>query len=157
MAFGPASIDDFQWWSGLNRGEITPALAALRTELTDVRFTGQPEPLLMLTEHEARLRAAEPLPDNHVDLLAHEDPSLKGYFTTRHRYVDDRYRSVLFNTIGEVRASIAVAGRCVGTWHFDRRSCTINDHLYVSVPKAAARALTERLERMTEFLRSEPC
>lgn len=155
-AFGPASIDDFQWWSGLTRGEITPALEAVRPELTDVRLAGRPEPLLLLAEHEPRLLSAEPLPNNHVDLLAHEDPSLKGYFTTRHRYVDDRHRSVLFNTIGEARPSIAVAGRCVGTWHFDRRTRTINDHLYISIPKAARRALTERLEHMTEFLRSEP-
>lgn len=156
-AFGPASIDDFQWWSGLNRSEITPALAALRSELTDVRFTGQPAALLLLAEHEPRLRTAEPLPNNHVALLAYEDPSLKGYFTTRNRYVDDRHRGVLFNTIGEARASIAVAGRCVGTWRFDRRTRTINHDLYVAVSQAARRALTERLERMTEFLRSEPC
>jgi hypothetical protein len=156
-AFGPASIDDFQWWSGLTCGEITPALTALRPELTDVRLTGQPEPLLLLAEHEPRLLTAERLPDNQVDLLAYEDPSLKGYYTTRHRYVDDRYRSVLFNTIGEVRASIAVAGRCIGTWQFDRRTRTINHHLYASAPKTARSALTERLERMTEFLRSEPC
>jgi hypothetical protein len=155
-AFGPASIDDFQWWSGLTRGEITPALAALRPELTDIRFTGQPEPLLLLAEHEPRLRTAEPLPNNHVDLLASEDPSLKGYFTTRHRYVDDQHRSLLFNTIGEVRPSIAVAGRCVGTWQFDRRTRTTNRHLYVSVPKVVRLAVTERLEHMTEFLRSEP-
>lgn len=141
----------------MTRGEITPALAALRSELTDVQFTGQPVPLLLLAEHEPRLRTAEPLPSNHVALLAYEDPSLKGYFTTRHRYVDDQYRSVLFNTIGEARASIAVAGRCVGTWRFDRRTRTITHDLYVAIPKAAQRALTERLEHMTEFLRSEPC
>lgn len=156
-AFGPASINDFRWWSGLTRREIMPALAALQTELTDVRITGRPEPLLLLAEHEPHLLTAESLPDNHVDLLAYEDPSLKGYFTTRHRYVDDQHRSVLFNTIGEARASIAVAGRFVGTWQFDRHSRVINYHLYASISRTAQLALTERLERMTEFLRSEPC
>ncbi len=154
-AFGPASIDDFQWWSGLTRGEITSALAALRPELIEVRLDGRPEPLL-LAEHEPHLLTAEPLPDTQVNLLAYEDPSLKGYFTTRHRYVDEQHRATLFNTIGEVRASIAVAGRCVGTWQFDCRTRTIDHHFFTSVPKATRRTVTERLDCMTEFLRSEP-
>lgn len=37
-AFGPASIDDFHWWSGLNRREITPAIADLRPDLVDIRI-----------------------------------------------------------------------------------------------------------------------
>jgi hypothetical protein len=156
-AFGPASIGDFQWWSGLTRGEVAPALAGLRPELIDVQLDGQPEPLLLLAEHEPYLLTAEPLPNTHVGLLAYEDPSLKGYFATRHRYVDDQHRTTLFNTIGEVRASIAVAGRCVGTWQFDRRTRTSDHLLYASVPEATRRAVTEQLDRMTEFLRSEPC
>ncbi len=156
-SFGPASIDDFQWWSGLPRSEITPALAALRPELIDVQLDAHPEPLLLPVEHEPHLLAAQPLPPHHVDVLAYEDPSLKGYFTTRHRYVDDQHRSTLFNTIGEVRASIAVAGRCVGIWQFDRRTRTIGYHLYAPTAKATHRAVIERLEQMTEFLRSEPC
>lgn len=156
-AFGPANIDDFQWWSGLTRGEITPALTSVRSELIDVRLDEHPEPLLLLAEHEPRLLAAEPLPHTHIDLLAYEDPSLKGYFTTRHRYVDDQHRATLFNKIGEVRVSIAHAGRCVGTWQFDRRTRTIDHVLYAPISKAAWRTVTEQLDRMTEFLRSEPC
>ncbi|MGH3904748.1 MAG: DNA glycosylase AlkZ-like family protein [Pseudonocardiaceae bacterium] len=108
-------------------------------------------------EHEPHLLAAQPLPLHHVDLLAYEDPSLKGYFATRHRYVDHQHRTTLFNTIGEVRASIAVAGRCVGTWQFDRRTRTIDHNLYAPIPNVARRAITERLDQMTEFMRSEPC
>lgn len=45
--------------------------------------------------------------NTHKDQLiqetqAREDPVLKGYFTTRHRYVDDQHRTMLFNSIGEV-------------------------------------------------------
>jgi hypothetical protein len=156
-AFGPASVEDFQWWSGLPRGEIAPALAALRPELIDVRLDDHSEPLLLLAEHEQRLLAAQPLPDTHVGLLAYEDPSLKGYFTTRHRYVDEPHRPLLFNNIGEVRASIAIAGRCVGTWQFDRRTRTIDHHFFAPVPAAMRPVVAEQLDRMTEFLRSEPC
>ncbi|MFI5955791.1 hypothetical protein [Cryptosporangium sp. NPDC051539] len=67
------------------------------------------EPLLLLAADELQLRAAEPLPADHVALLAHDAPALKGHFATRHRYVDDQHRTALFNSIGEARASITAA------------------------------------------------
>lgn len=156
-AFGPASIEDFLWWSGLTRGEITPAVAALASELIDVRLEGYPHALVMLAEHEPELRAVAPLPDNHVALLAYEDPALKGYFTTRHRYVDEWHRTVLFNTIGEVRASITLAGRCVGTWQFNKISRAIDYCLYTPTRSSLRRVIIGELDAMTDFLRSEPC
>jgi Winged helix DNA-binding domain len=156
-AFGPASIDDFHWWSGLNLREITPAIAGLRPDLVDIRIEGQPAGLLLLAEHEPDLLAAEPLPPNHIRLLAHEDPALKGYFTTRHRYVDDPHRELLFNSIGEARASITMAGRCIGTWQFHRTTRTIDHHLYTQLSTALHRAITDQLDEMTDFLRTEPC
>lgn len=156
-AFGPAAIDDFQWWSGLTRSDITPAVTALRPELIDVRIDPDPTPLLLLADDEPRLRSAEPLPSNHVALLAYEDPTLKGYHATRHRYVDDQHRGHLFNSIGEARASIALAGRYVGTWQFHRATRTISHNLHSALPPTTQRAVTAHLHHMIEFLRSEPC
>jgi hypothetical protein len=156
-AFGPAAVEDFQWWSGLPRGDITPAVAALRPDLVDVQIGQDLTPLLLLAEDESRLRAAEPLPSNHVALLAYEDPTLKGYHATRHRYVDHQHRTRLFNTIGEARASIALAGRYAGTWQFHRSTRTISHNLDTALSPATQRAIVARLHDMIEFLRSEPC
>jgi hypothetical protein len=111
----------------------------------------------LLAEDEPRLRAAEPLPSDHVALLAYEDPTLKGYHATRHRYVDQQHRDRLFNTIGEARASIALAGRYVGTWQFHRATRTISHNLDAALSPATQRAVVARLDHMIEFLRSEPC
>jgi hypothetical protein len=157
VAFGPASVRDFTWWSGLNQRDIAPALATMNPDLIAVRIDEQPAELLLLAEHEHDLRTTEPLPRHHIQLLAYEDPALKGYFTTRHRYTDDAHRAILFNTIGEVRASIAVAGRCVGTWQFHRTTRTIEHNIYGRVTNPIQRAIHTRLDEMTEFLRGEPC
>ncbi|WP_170323802.1 DNA glycosylase AlkZ-like family protein [Cryptosporangium phraense] len=155
-AFGPASIVDFRWWSGLTQTAITRAVELLRPDLVNVRVDGIPDSLLLLAEDERGLRTAEPLPADHVALLAYEDPALKGYFGTRSRYVDDRYRTALFNTIGEARANITAAARCVGVWRFDRHSRTTFVDTFAPLPPAQQRALVEQVDRMTEFLRSEP-
>jgi hypothetical protein len=44
--------------------------------------------------------------DGWLTLLAYEDPSLKGYYESRFLYVDQKHYRLLFNKIGESRASI---------------------------------------------------
>jgi hypothetical protein len=154
-AFGPACIGDLLWWSGLNRAEIMPALEELRPETIPVRCGGQPTEMLLLTADEDALRAAEPLPADHLRLTAFEDPTFKGYFTSRSRYVDLDHQVAAFNQIGEVRAAITLGGRIVGTWTWHRPQRRITHELFGNTPKINRRALRHRITQMETFLRSE--
>jgi Winged helix DNA-binding domain len=156
-AFGPASVADLQWWSGLTRSEIDPALAALHDDLIRVRLAGDPTVLLLPAVCEDALRGAERLPDGQLRLLAFEDPTFKGYFATRSRYVDPAHQPAAFNPIGEVRAAITLAGRIVGTWTWHRTRRTVSHTLFRPLPARAASRLTRQLQAMVDFLRSEPC
>ncbi|MET9291001.1 crosslink repair DNA glycosylase YcaQ family protein [Streptomyces sp. NPDC003077] len=155
-AYGPASEADLLWWSGLPRTQISPALAALRSALTTVRVEGLPGDLLTLSEDLHDLRATDPLPADHVRLLAFEDPTFKGYFATRDRYRSPDHDSQVFNTIGEVHATITVAGRIVGTWGWDKKTRTVQHRLLTRLPVSARRHLRERLDQVEAFLRTEP-
>ncbi len=44
-AFGTVAIEDFQWRSGLTRGDITPAVAAPQPELVNVQIGPYPTPV----------------------------------------------------------------------------------------------------------------
>ncbi|SFD43754.1 MULTISPECIES: DNA glycosylase AlkZ-like family protein [Streptomyces] len=155
-AYGPAAESDLLWWSGLTRSEITPALAAIRREITPVRVAGLPETLLVLSEDLDRIRATPPLPHDHVRLLAFEDPTCKGYFTTRARYHDPAHTARAFNPIGEVRAAITVAGRIVGTWSWEKRTRTVHAEFFSRLPRRIAATARRQLEAAQEFLRTEP-
>ncbi|MEV6551494.1 crosslink repair DNA glycosylase YcaQ family protein [Streptomyces sp. NPDC051597] len=156
-AYGPTSQGDLLWWSGLPRTQIAPALAALRQEITLVRVEGLDMEQMALSRDIDQLRASQPLPDDHVRLLAFEDPSLKGYFTTRPRYHEPAHTARAFNPIGEVRATITVAGRIAGTWAWDKRSRTIQHELFARPPQHVMRLIHLQLERTQAFLRGEPC
>ncbi|MGK5533562.1 DNA glycosylase AlkZ-like family protein [Streptomyces sp. URMC 129] len=155
-AYGPAAEGDLLWWSGLTRAEIGPALAAIHGEITRVCVEGLPGTLLALTEEIDRIRNSPPLPEDHVRLLAFEDPTFKGYFTTRARYHDPAHTARAFNSIGEVRATITVAGRITGVWSWDKKTRTVDAEFFTRPPRAIARAAKERLESVQEFLRTEP-
>ncbi|GHG80477.1 DNA glycosylase AlkZ-like family protein [Streptomyces griseocarneus] len=156
-AYGPAAEGDLLWWSGLTRAEITPALVALRSEVAWVRVEGLPEDLLIHHEDLDQVRTAEPLPADHVKLLAFEDPTFKGYFTTRTRYHDPDHTTRAFNPIGEVRAAITVAGRITGTWEWDKRTRAVRFALFTRLPRGVMRLVRQQLDQAEAFLRTEPC
>ncbi|MGW7517802.1 DNA glycosylase AlkZ-like family protein [Streptomyces sp. NPDC054796] len=120
-----------------------------------VRLTGTHEELLALSDQIDHLRTAEPLPDDHVRLLAFEGPALKGYFTTRHRYLDPAHATAAFNPIGEVRATITLGGRVQGTWHWDKQTRRVRTHLFTRLPRHILRAVQSAAEEAEAFLRSE--
>nr|WP_229848899.1 crosslink repair DNA glycosylase YcaQ family protein [Streptomyces melanogenes] len=155
-AYGPAAEGDLTWWSGLTRAEITPALTALRDEITPVHVEGLPATLLVLSSELDTLRGATPLPADHVRLTAFEDPAFKGYFTTRARYLEAAHTERAFNPIGEVRAAITVAGRITGTWWWDKQTRTVGWDLFARPPRGLARVIRQRLEEAEAFLRTEP-
>lgn len=155
-AFGPVSVGDTAWWSGLGAGAVRRAVERRPGEFVSVRVDGLAGDLLMSLEFADELLDTAPLDPGHVVLLAYEDPALKGYFTSRHRYVDEADYESLFNAIGEARASVMVGGRAIGSWSFDRRLRRIVYRTRRRVPAAARAAIESQLCDMEAFLRAEP-
>jgi hypothetical protein len=91
-----------------------------------------------------------------VRLHAWEDPSFKGYGTTRARYLDPSHATRAFNTIGEVRATITVAGRIAGVWAWEQPRRRITAEFFTRLPRNAMRAAQQRLDAAEAFLRTEP-
>lgn len=154
-AFGPVAASDIAWWSGIGRGRVAAALERLRSELVPVRVDELGDQLLIHADDVDALLAAGDLTPGHVSLLAWEDPSLKGYFTTRSRYVAPADYDQLFNQIGEARASITVDGRVVGIWSWDKRTNSINSRSLRRLTTDESARVNERLSDMQRFLRAD--
>lgn len=154
-AFGPVSASDIAWWSGMGRGRVSAALARQRSELVPVRIAGLDSDLVMHAADVDDALAIDEQPRGQVALLAYEDPSLKGYFATRARYIAPAHYPMLFNSIGEARASIMLDGRVVGVWAWDRRSASVAATVFGRVTRAARVRVREQLIDMERFLRAD--
>jgi len=129
--YGPATIADAAWWSGLSRRDIIQGMASQAGEwVTMPNPWGKNRLFMPRTQlaafHNSPLDKASPI----VNLLAHEDVALKAYHETRTRYLSDTAPSRAFNQIGEVLPTIIQDGQIVGRWQWDTRSQSARTNVF---------------------------
>jgi Winged helix DNA-binding domain len=121
--YGPASIIDVMWWSGLSRGAVTEAMNESQSHWSVVHTPWTDSPMYMYRQQMAEYAAtAVEERQTGLNFLAHEDVALKAYFETRRRYLGELPAERAFNQIGEVLPTLAHNGQIVGTWAWDSPS-----------------------------------
>jgi hypothetical protein len=152
--YGPVSLKDISWWSGLGISKVRKHL--LRMEGSQLIFRTRIEnsstEFFMTNEDYQSFVEYKAIEEKWVCLLAYEDPSLKGYFESRWRYVSDKYYSLLFNQIGEVRASVVAQGNVVGIWEWDKKVRKINVKLFEFLGNTEKALLQKEIEKMETTL-----
>ncbi len=124
--YGPASVRDVMWWSGLSRSAIVTGMNAAEEGWVSMDNPWSDNLVYMLP---SRLKDFYDDKNNRQQLslnfLAHEDVALKAYFETRKRYLGSLASRRIFNQIGEVLPAIMHGGQVAGKWGWDVRNKTI--------------------------------
>lgn len=145
QAYGPATVKDFQAWSGLTK--VRDTFDMLRTklvmfqneqgeELFDLPDAPRPEPDLQVT---SRLLGEF----DHI-LLSHAD---------RARIIDETYRRRIITNNGLVKASILVDGFVAGFWSIARQAnkAVLNIQPFHVLTVAQKDELMKEGERLLRF------
>lgn len=149
--FGPATIRDLSWWSGLSLKTIRDIINGYRDTVVEFRINDFESTFYMLATEFNDLVEYKSYDSDWITLLAYEDPSLKGYYESRKRYVNEKYYTRLFNQIGEVRASIMYNGKAIGIWEWDKKYKCINLQ-YFSNPEQQIKKKVESIKEYYEFM-----
>ncbi|GLV55451.1 hypothetical protein KDH_22950 [Dictyobacter sp. S3.2.2.5] len=145
-AFGPASVQDLQAWSGLTR--LQGAVEKLKTALRVYRSQqGQelfdlPDQSLPSAEVEAPPRF---LPEYDNLILSHSN---------RERVVPETYRSRVYLSAGRVRATFLLDGFVSGTWKTEKsgKNATLNIEPFQPLSAGNQLALEEEGARLLRFI-----
>ena len=117
--YGPASISDFAYWTGMRVQDARPIFESLSGPVTEVTVKDQKGKLLIL-ERDLRAipdegggpRWARLLPEFDALVMGHRDKT---------RFLDPAVKSSVFLPLADVAATIVVDGRVDGVWKMRKK------------------------------------
>ena len=152
-AFGPATGDDIQWWTGLSKGDTREALRALGAGVVEVAIEGWGNGHLMLADDAERLREFVPPDTPYVIFLPGLDPFIMGY-KDRRRFLAAEHRAKVFDRAGNAVPTVWANGRVVGGWG-QRKDGSVTCGLFEPVGDEERAVLEGKRQQLEGFLDGE--
>lgn len=115
QGYGPASLQDFSYWSGLLAGEARATFEGARFDLAEIRVKNCAKALFVLKCDLKRLEEPNLSEESSVCLLPKFDPYLLGH-KNRARIVNSEHMKLIYRPAGDIAACLLLNGRIVGTW-----------------------------------------
>ncbi|MDH4117548.1 MAG: winged helix DNA-binding domain-containing protein [Acidimicrobiia bacterium] len=140
-SFGPATLEDIVWWTGLPKGMIVSAVTAL--DAAPVQLTEGPG--LVLPDD---LATTDP-PPPWIGLLPALDPTTMGW--KRRGWYLGPHGTALFDRNGNAGPTIWVDGRVVGGWA-QLPDGRVVYRLLEPIGRAAAEAIDAKVEQLQAWL-----
>lgn len=124
-SYGPVTIDDVSWWTGITKGRCRNALDRLADELEAVAVDGWPGPLFRISDAHAADEAGD-----DIKALPVLDPYVQGY-RDRIRFLDPGRHHFVYDGGGNATATLVHRGRIVGVWQTSSEpSDSVRYHLF---------------------------
>lgn len=150
--YGPATLKDASWWSGLSQRTIAGVLR--RHQALAVETPWSRNPCYIFTEQYESFRDDERQEVPGTNFLGHEDVALKAYFETRGRYLGRVSAGRVFNQIGEALPTIVRDGYVVGRWRWDESARRVRYRHFDTVRAVAVEEARAQAAQMTARLRA---
>jgi len=141
-AYGPATIEDISWWTGLPLQQVQRSLTQLRREGVRFALEGYKEDFYGLRETVELTKAPAPF-ENEIVFLPPWDPFTLGW-SNRRRLVEKDFAPYVYDNFGNACSVIVENGRIIGLWQFRDSSVTMLE-FHVFFPYVARRKEVFRL------------
>ncbi|RZJ71181.1 winged helix DNA-binding domain-containing protein [Flavobacterium sp.] len=141
---GPATIKDFQWWSGLNQTDCRKGISANGKLLQSTQIEGQT--YYFSEENESvKTKSVQLLPAFDEFLIAYKDRSAS---------IDPVHNRHAFTSNGIFRPLLVVDGQVCGIWKRSTKkdAVSIDVEMMVKIPKNRQAEIGKAAKRFADFL-----
>lgn len=151
-SFGPVTVTDASWWSGLTKTEVKQALEDFKEEILYLKISGLEGSYIMLASDLKELESAR-VPDTpSVNFLPLLDPYLMGY-KDRERYIPQKHYTKVFDRSGNVTSTILLDGTIIGVWDFsEEKMPTVKIFLFEKVGSTVSKEIHSHAEKIGKFI-----
>ena len=142
---GPATVQDFMWWSGLSVGQVRSGIEMVKSNLGVIEYDGAKYWMTAGGGPEGTSRQG-------VLLLPGFDDFLLGY-KDRSASLDPKYSRRLANG-GVLKPAIVMDGNVIGTWRrtITKGKTTIQTHTFSPLDRRQKEALAAAEEQYIRFI-----
>jgi Winged helix DNA-binding domain len=143
---GPATLQDFTWWSGLTTADATSGLEMARRSLAQETINGQTYWLASSTP-----ATKDPSPNAHL-LPAYDEYTVA--YKDRSAALNPKYSKLPNYGHGIFNPTIVVDGQVVGTWKrtLKKDTLAISPIPFTKLKRAETHAIAEAAKRYGKFL-----
>jgi len=140
---GPATVEDFAWWSGLTKADVRAGLAMC--DLAQVEVEGQ-------TYYFEDSLPVGDLPSTPMVYLLPAYDEYTIAYKNHDAIFDPQYRSLVKTPVFD--SVIILDGQVIGSWRrtFVKKTAQIETHLYFTLTPAQQAALEAAVQRFSAFL-----
>lgn len=152
LAFGPARIKDFQWWSGVTMTRAKQALSSVETITIG-------EGYLLLSKDIDEFESFIPEGNDQIDLLPQWDSYIMGYAPDgRNRFVSPDMQDQIYGKIGATGGNglgtVLVNGMAFGSWSakFKGKQMSVQLNLFEKPTAKLNDGIKKRFGEMATFM-----
>jgi DNA glycosylase AlkZ-like len=149
--YGPVTLDDVAWWTGLGVGRCRTACDELGDRRAHVRVRGWAGEHFVLRADLDRLLHAPRSRGPQLSLLAELDPYTMG-FRGRARLLDDTRHNFVYDRSGNATNVALVDGRIAGVWDVNTERHEARFHPFGTLAIAVEERVRAELAEMGAFI-----
>ncbi len=151
-SFGPVTINDIAWWTGLGKTEVRQAIGSNPGEMLHIEISGVKSNLMLMRSDWNILNNMGTSNVPVVNLLPRLDPYLMGY-KERQCYLDSENYEMVFDRTGNATSTILVDGRVVGVWDYDKGDIPlVKTYLFEEMDESVHNRIRSEARKLGEFI-----
>lgn len=152
--YGPASLKDFIWWTGLPVTPLKKAFQNVKKHLTSIEIDGCPE-MFILTKDFEEFNKIKDEPFEMTRFLPYEDALVKAYKETRNRFWDFKEEESPSIYKGVACPTVWIDGKIIGQWHWNKKSPpSVEIRFYDKISDSQKERLEEEAKTILNFIDS---